>query len=456
LKRLANHAASGNVAMASLLHIGRRGGAVPEPPRPMSKKLPRYGLVVCVCLPLLLPAVMQAQFNYTTNNGRVTITGYTGPGGALTIPSTINGLSVTSIGDKAFLQNNSLTGITIPNSVTDIEQLAFSDCTKLASVTLGTNVIGIGDYAFYDCISLANILIPSSVTAIGDSAFLGCTNLTSLTIGRNLNSIGSRAFSLCTSLGAITVDARNSVYSSVGGALFNKRQTTLIQFPGNKSGSYTIPNSVTNVGNHAFSYCFSLTSVTIPDGVFNIENGAFYQCFSLTNVLIGNSVTNIGDHAFFGCISLTGVTIPNSVTRIWDYAFAGCDSLRAITVDARNPSYSSIAGVLFNKSQTTLIVYPGGKAESYIIPVSVTNIGDDAFACCTSLTSVTIPGSVTSIGVNAFYSCTRLAGIYFKGNAPNLASSPASDDNNATVYHLPGTTGWGTTFGGHPTALWKP
>src|SRR5581483_1251981 len=350
----------------------------------MSMNLLRYGLSVCVCLPLLLPAAARAQFNYPTNNGEITITGYTGSGGAVTIPGTINGLSVSSIRYKAFYQNNSLTGITIPDSVTNIEEVAFSECTKLASVTMGTNVIGIGDYAFSDCVSLTNLIIPSSVTAIGGSAFLGCTNLTSLAIGRNLNSIGSRAFSLCTSLGAITVDARNSVYSSGEGALFNKHQTMLIQFPGNKSGSYTIPNSVTNVGNNAFAYCFNLTSVTIPDSVFNIGNEAFYQCFTLTNVVIGNSVTNIGVNAFFGCISLTGVTIPNSVTRVSDYAFAGCDSLQAIAVGASNPSYSSLAGVLFNKSQTKLVAYPGGKAESYIIPGSVTSIGDDAFANCAS------------------------------------------------------------------------
>ena len=145
---------------------------------------------------------------------------------------------------------------------------------------------------------------------------------------------------------------------------------------------------------------------------------------------------------------------PYSVTGIGAGAFNDCTSLTAITVDATNSVYSSVAGVLFNKSQTTLIQCPGGKAGSYSIPNGVTSIGSAAFEYCASLTSVTIPNSVTSIGDGAFMNCTSLTGVYFQGNAPNLGSSVFDRDNNATVYYLPGTTGWGTMFGGRPT--WNP
>jgi hypothetical protein len=128
-------------------------------------------------------------------------------------------------------------------------------------------------------------------------------------------------------------------------------------------------------------------------------------------------------------------------------------------VDTNNPAYSSVAGVLFNKSTNTLIQYPGGKAGSYTIPASVTSIGDSAFEGCVSLTSVTIPKNVTKIENDAFYWCTSLTGVYFQGNAPSLGDSAVFyGDDNATAYYLSGTTGWAkfSVNTGLPTVLWNP
>jgi hypothetical protein len=149
---------------------------------------------------LTLPAVVQAQFSYTTNNGTITITGYTGPAGAVVIPDTINGLPVTSIGDLAFQGKTNVTSITIPNSVTSIGDWAFGYCANLTSVTIPNSVTSIGQFAFYVCTNLTSVTIGNSVTSIEGGAFYYCTRLTSVTIGNNVTSIGNSAFAFCTNL----------------------------------------------------------------------------------------------------------------------------------------------------------------------------------------------------------------------------------------------------------------
>ena len=190
-----------------------------------------------------------------------------------------------------------------------------------------------------------------------------------------------------------------------------------------------------------------LTVTTIGEDAFAFDN-------SLTSVTIPNSVTSIGGFAFYECFDLMSVTIPSSVTSIGELAFGVCTNLMSITVDASNPAYSSMSGVLFDKAQATLLQFPGGLGGSYTIPNSVTSIGGGAFFGCGSLTIVTIGNGVTSIGLGAFESCTSLTSVYFTGNAPSPTDASVFFGDPATVYYLPGTTGWGAMFDGLPTALW--
>jgi len=215
------------------------------------------------------------------------------------------------------------------------------------------------------------------------------------------------------------------------------------------------------------------------NSVTRIGIGAFADCTSLTNVPIPNSVTEIGSFAFSFCTNLISFAIPNSVAIIGDRAFSYCSGLNAITVDAINPFYSSVNGVLFSKGQTTLIQYTGAKAGIYtipnsvinianaafagsygltsiVIPPSVQNIGIEAFNYCAGLTSITIPNSITSIGYETFAYCYRLTNVYFQGNAPSIGSSVFYAASRVIVYYLPGTTGWGSTFADRPTVLWNP
>jgi hypothetical protein len=277
--------------------------------------------VALLLLLLALPAVVQAQLTFTTNNGAITITGYSGTPVVVTIPDTISGLPVTRIGVDGFE--------------------AFGWCSSLTSVTMGTNVTSIGDFAFYVCTSLTSVTMGINVTSIGDSAFGWCSSLTSVTIPDSVTSIGDVAFGYCTNLTAITVDTRNSAYSDVDGVLFNQSLTTLVEYPGGIAGTYTIPNSVTTIRDGAFYGCSSLASVTIPDSVTSIGVAAFQDCIRLTSVTIGTNVTTIGEVAFGFCTSLTSVTIPNSVTNIGQWAFSGCTNLTSVYFQGDAPSFGA-------------------------------------------------------------------------------------------------------------------
>jgi hypothetical protein len=461
------------------------------------------GKLLRLVLLFVLPGAAQAQFTYTTNNGTITITGYTGPAGALTIPSTLDGLPVTVIGAYAFSQNTSLTAITIPGTVTYIDTYAFQSCrslrrviiddglqhigfgafiscTSLTNVTIPNTVLAIDTYAFYNCASLATLTIPNTVTGIGNGAFSYCTSLVNISIPSSVTSIGIDAFGGCDKLEAIVVDQANPVYSSFDGVLLNKSQTTLLRCPGGKRGAYAIPGGVSAFDTRAFSYCQQLISVTIPNTVKSISEQAFFYCSSLNGVSIPDKVTAVGSAAFAYCSSLANVSIGKGATSIGSRAFASCSGLIAIVVDTLNPAYSSYEGVLFDRNQTTLIQCPAGKTGSYAIPPSVRTIGSSAFEDCLGLTRVTIPNSVTSIkdsaffmcsglgtvtipksvtslGDRAFCACFSLLGVYFGGNAPSFVSSYLFyNANQVTAFYLPGTTGWGSTYAGRPAVLWNP
>ena len=334
--------------------------------------------------------------------------------------------SVTSIGDYVFFRCSGLTNIEIPSSVTSIGDSAFRECSKLTSIEIPSSVTSIGSSAFYRCSSLTSIEIPSSVTSIGDGTFSGCSSLTSIEIPSSVTSIGNSVFYGCSSLTSINIPEG---VTSIGSSAFSgcKRLTSI-----------EIPEGVTSIGSSAFFLCRSLTSIEIPSSVTSIGNQAFDGCSSLTNIEIPEGVTSIGNYAFQDCRSLTSIEIPSSVTSIGDSAFRGCDSLTSINVEEDNQNYCGEDGVLFNKDKTELIRYPSKKADKqYVIPNSVTSIGNYAFEYCSSLTSINIPEGITSIGDSAFRGCSSLTNIEIPSSVTSIGDSVFRECSSLTSIEIP-------------------
>ncbi len=411
-------------------------------------------LTVVVCLVVGVGVIEASagtygKLTYEVSNGEVTITDCdSSVSGSITIPSSINGYPVTSIGDRAFYGRNSLTGVTIPDSVTSIGASAFCHCNSLSRVTIPNSVTTIEKEVFC-CSGLTSVTIPNSVTTIGYNAFGNCNNLSSVIIPSSVTTIESLAFYNCSSLSRVT-----------------------------------IPNSVTSIGDHAFYNCSSLTSVIIPDSVKSIGTCAFYRCTGLKNLTIGTGVETIDESAFCECTALEAINW-NAINAILNldeyddnYVFDSCgtagpgiiltfsDNVESIPKEAFHPKDISpkINTIIIGKNVKTVgrhafgislskesvyinsfdeylnidfednssfptynakSIYVNNKLLTNVVfPSGTTTIYASLFGRNETITSVTIPNSVSKIDNKAFCYCSALKEI----NVIKTNSSYSSDE----------------------------
>lgn len=404
-------------------------------------------------------------------------------------------LTTGKCGENVTYSFDESTGVLTISGTGDMNQWPEDDSPWYADARIKTLIIdegvtSIGDRAFQNCSNLSNIQFPNSLTLINGDAFLNCTSLASVTIPDGVKRIHNSAFEGCKRLTSFSVNEGNSNYSSQDGVLFNKDKTEIIQYPiGNERATYDIPNSVTSIGNSAFSECTNLSNVTIPDSVTRIGDSAFESCTSLTSVIIPNSLISIDNSVFQGCTSLTSLTIPESVKDISDSAFYGCVDLNKIYYSGTKSQWKAINigsnndklienlvkctdGFILNKTDATdavtdnlkyklnydetaeIVGYEDSQKE-ITIPESiyykgftfkVTNIGNSAFRNCKNLISITIPSSVTTICGDTFSNCTNLTSVAISDSVTSIEYGAFYNCKNLVNVTIPNSV---TDIGAH-------
>lgn len=300
------------------------------------------------------------------------------------------------------------------------------------------------------------VVIESGVTTIGRCAFYGGDYLTSVEIPNTVTSIKEKAFTHCSALTDINVAADNPNFCSVDGVLFNKDRTTLVQYPaGIKSTEYTVPSTVTAIGDRAFEYANILTAVTLPNTVNSIGSYAFVECHGLTSFEIPKGVTSISDGAFKYCTHLTSINLPDGITGIAASTFYGCTALADVVLPKSLTSIGESAFCFCSgltsmdiPNQVTTIGKEAfrdcNKLASITLPKNISSIKEGAFSDCSSLTSIVLPESITTISNSLFSGCSKLASVTIKGEVTSIGGGAFGSCKLLTDFDIPATV---TTIG---------
>lgn len=413
-----------------------------------------------------------------------------------------------TIAAQAFYQNRNIKSVTLPDSLRLIGESALWN-SALTAVDFGNGVVNIGASAFSYCDNLGSIIIPDSVKEIGENAFSNCDSASVLQIGKSVETIDDGTFRYCSGFESIDVHQQNSKYYSSGNCLIEKSTKTLIQgcknsiipgdgeveilsayafsscselthidipygvkelsgFSGSGLTNIDIPDSVTVIGNSAFSYCELSEEVVIPDSVVKISAYAFYRCSKIPKITIGESVEDISEGAFDGCSKIEEIVIPSSVmsidsrafsncvglkyltitenvSRIGGSAFMNCPNIERISVDSRNRNYKSDGNCLividtWDNGNTLML-----GCRNSVIPNGITVIEEDAFCNCSELKEIEIPNTVKSIRESAFSGCTGISVIEIPDSVQDIYDNAFYDVK--CISYSDQMTAWGSPWG---------
>ncbi len=346
-----------------------------------------------------------------TEDGVLTVKDLSQISADVEIPSTVDGITVKSIGERAFKDCKTITSVTIPDTVETIEHSAFGYCSNLKSVVLPDSIKTIEAFAFTICYNLKIDKLPSSIETIGSCAFQSCSVTGTIEIPSSMKSLDSKAFANCW-VSSFVVDSGNSVYASQDGVVFTKDMEKIVVTPRGLS-EFTIPETVKTISPNCFSGCSNLKALIIPSSLTEIGERVVEGCSSLElTVDSENTCFKVVDGVLYDYEIekllwapeyLEGTfTIPSTVKTVNGYAFFDCEAKKIVIPD----SVKEIGSYSFWSSNITEIE----------IPSSISVISNSAFYWCQSLTTVHIPSSVTKIEARAFQDCSSLKDIYYDGS----------------------------------------
>lgn len=314
--------------------------------------------------------------------------------------------------------DQTVTEVTVPSeidgkTITMIEVDSFKDCTALTKVTIPDTVTVIEDYAFYSCTALHDINIPRNLENIGFQAFYGCSALEEITIPASCTDIEAFAFEGCSSLKGIRVSEDNTAYKDEDGILFDKSGETLHLYPSaNPAESYDIPQGcttvydyafignpylksvdltgVTSLGEDAFYYCTALERMEIPGSITELKGSVFGGCAALTSVSLPQGLTSIGEGCFYNCVQLSEVEIPESVQSVGNYAFFNCPSLTRLHLTKNTGSIGKYAFGFYLGEDESLKRLPDFEIDAMDDTAAFTYCAENSIKCTGGVTQGTV------------------------------------------------------------------